>query len=234
MFLRIGILLAATAAACELSLEDKEIFLRNAKMIDSRELSMGITNSRRAVLDDGKLRHDAHIQTVNLAKAEFEGNRGKEINFRDTYKFNIAGYELAKLLGLECMVPPSIERRVAGNSAAVTWWVDNTMMTELDRNKKKLEAPDPVDWNRQMHIVRVFDQLIFNTDRNLGNMVITKDWKIWMIDHTRAFRMLHTLQTPKNLVQIDRKLLARLRDLNKADAQVKLKGWLNNMEIDGL
>ncbi|MGH9659895.1 MAG: hypothetical protein ACRD96_15200, partial [Bryobacteraceae bacterium] len=102
------------------------------------------------------------------------------------------------------------------------------------RNKKKLEAPDPVDWNRQLHIVRVFDQLIVNTDRNLGHLVITMDWKIWMIDHTRAFRMLHTLQTPKNLVQIDRKLLARLRDLSKADAQVKLKGWLNNMEIDGL
>jgi hypothetical protein len=29
-----------------------------------------------------------------------------------------------------------------------------------------------------MYVCRVFDQLIYNTDRNLGNLVITKDWKL--------------------------------------------------------
>ena len=39
-----------------------------------------------------------------------------------------------------------------------------------------------------MQIVRLFDQLIYNIDRNLGNLMITNDWTIWAIDHTRAFR----------------------------------------------
>ena len=38
--------------------------------------------------------------------------------------------------------------------------------------------------------VRMFDQLIYNVDRNLGNLVIDKNWTIWMIDHSRAFRLL--------------------------------------------
>ena len=36
--------------------------------------------------------------------------------------------------------------------------------------------------------VRVFDELIANRDRNIGNMLWTSTWKMWMIDHTRAFR----------------------------------------------
>ena len=148
---------------------------------------MGVTNSQRATLDDGQRKHDAHIQTVDISKNSFQTLRGTELNFRDSYKFNMAAYELDKLLDLN-MVPVSVERKVGGQQAAVTWWVDDAMMTELDRQKKKAQSPDLPSWNKQMYVCRVFDQLIYNTDRNLGNLVITKDWNIWMIDHTRAFR----------------------------------------------
>ena len=156
---------------------------------------MGITNSQRATLDDGRLKHDAHIQTVDIQKASFQTATRTELNFRDSYKFNMAAYELDKLLELN-MVPVSVERKVGGDMAAVTWWVDDTLMTELDRHKKKMEPPDLKTWNPQMYVCRVFDQLIYNTDRNLGNLVITKDWKIWMIDHTRAFRTMKDLPDP--------------------------------------
>ncbi|MBI3472992.1 MAG: hypothetical protein HY013_16670, partial [Candidatus Solibacter usitatus] len=122
-----GLVAAATLAAYSgpgLSHEEMESFLKSAKVLETKELSIGVTNSKRAVLqsEDGKLKHDAHIQTVNISKAEFEGTRGKEINFRDKYQFNIAAYELDKILQLN-MTPPSVERKVAGQSAAVTWWV---------------------------------------------------------------------------------------------------------------
>ena len=41
--------------------------------------------------------------------------------------------------------------------------------------------------------MRVFDELIANTDRNLGNMLIDRQWKLWLIDHSRAFRLHETL-----------------------------------------
>ncbi|MBI1786470.1 MAG: hypothetical protein HYR60_02825 [Acidobacteria bacterium] len=224
---------AAQPAPARFSQQEMEKFLLEAKILEKKELSTGVTNSQRAVLDNGEFKHDAHIQTVSIAKSEFEGTRGKEINFKDSYKFNMAAYELDKILGLH-MVPPSVERKVAGQSAALTWWVDDTWMTELQRVKGKTEPPDQANWNKQMYIVRVFDQLIYNTDRNLGNLVIDKSWKIWMIDHTRAFRMQEGLQNKANLVQCDRKLLAALRGLNRDELTGKLKPYLTAMEIKGL
>jgi hypothetical protein len=216
-----------------LSRAEMEEFLIKAKVVERRNLSMGITNSQRATLDDGRLKHDAHIQIVDIQKTSFQTVRGTELNFRDSYKFNMAAYELDKLLELN-MVPVSVERKVGGNMAAVTWWVDDALMTELNRKKKKVEPPNLHSWNQQMYVCRVFDQLIYNTDRNLGNLVITKDWKIWMIDHTRAFRMLLALENPKNLVRCDRKLLAKLRELNKDALKKGLGRYLNLSEIEGL
>ncbi len=170
---------------------------------------------------------------MDISKTSFQTTRGTELNFRDSYKFNMAAYELDKLLELN-MVPVSVERKVGGSMAAVTWWVDDFLMMELDRKKKKMEAPHPETWNPQMFVCLVFDQLIYNTDRNLGNLVITKDWKIWMIDHTRAFRMLKDLQTPQNLVQCDRKLLAKMRELSSEVLNQKLGRDLNDVEIDAI
>jgi hypothetical protein len=217
-----------------LTYEEKEQFLRTANIVQTRDLATGVTNSRRAVMDDGKIKHDAHIQTIEVSKASYQTQRGTELNFRDSYKYNMAAYELAKLLGIENMIPPSVERKVGGTSAAVTWWVDDSMMTELDRTKKSQQPPDLDRWNKQMYVVRVFDQLIYNTDRNLGNLVIDKEWNIWMIDHTRAFRLMSKLENPKNLAQCDRNLLAKLKALDKKSIQQRVGKFLTGMEIDGV
>jgi hypothetical protein len=209
-----------------------EVFLRTGKVVEERAASRGVTNSKIVTLDDGKLKHRAHIQTVDISKNSFQTDRGTEINFRDSYKFNIAAYELDKLLELE-MVPPSVERKVRGDAAAFTWFIEDTMM-EVDRKKKNLEPPDQQLWNQQMYLCRVFNQLIYETDPNLGNLLITKDWKICLIDHTRAFRTSKDLQNSKNLVQCDRKLLAKLRELNKEVLQEKLGPYLTKTEIEGI
>jgi len=223
---------AESASPPALTRAQMEEFLLTAKVVERKHLSMGITNSERAVLDNGNLRHDAHIQSVDISKTFFQTIQGTEVNFRDCYKFDVAAYELDKLLNLN-MVPVTVERK-AGDMAAVTWWVDDTLMTELVRKKKKMEPPNQHYWNQQMYICRVFDQLIYNTDRNLGNLVISKDWKVWMIDHTRAFRTMKDLQSPKNLVQCDRQLLGKLRELNKQVLTEKMQKYLTPIEIEGL
>jgi hypothetical protein len=99
---------------------EREDFLLNAKIVSRKDLSVGVTVSQRATLTDATLTHDAHIQTIDERKVRFEGARGVELNFRDSYKFNIAAYRLDRLLGLN-MIPVSVERSVAGKHAAVTW-----------------------------------------------------------------------------------------------------------------
>lgn len=237
-FLLVGLILAGSAWAWQdalhLTLEEKEHFLRTAKIIRLKRLSEGITGSMRATLTDGKLTHDAHVQTIDEYKPVFTSMLGTEINFKDTYKGNIAAYRLAKLLGIAHMVPPSVYRKVQGNSAAVTWWVDNVLMTEKQRYFKKITPPDPDKWNKQIYIVRVFDQLIYNTDRNLGNLLITTDWRIKMIDHTRAFRLYRKVKNPKDLVKCDRKLLEALKRLDEATLRRELEPYLNKLEIRAL
>ncbi len=219
-------------ARAQLTCQEMEAFLRAGKIGPQRNIPKGVTSPKQATLDDGKMKHDAGIQTVHEAKSSYQTSRGTELNFKDFWEFNVAGYELAKILDLN-MVPPYVERKVGGKAASLTWWVDNSML-EGERLRRKMEPPDVESWNRQMYAARVFRHLIYDTDANLTNFLITPDWQLWMIDFTRAFRASKDLPNPKDLVQCDRKLLAKLRELNKPLLQSRLKPYVNEMEIEGL
>ena len=215
--------------------EQKEEFLLNAKVSSSKGIGVGINNTRRATLSDGTLTHDAHIQTVDIRKHEFKTLNGIELNFRDSYKYNIAAYRLDRLLGLN-MVPVSVERKVAGDTASMTWWVDDVMMMEAERYKKKVKVPPQRNaaWNDQMYQVRVFNQLVFNNDPNLGNLLITNDWKIRLIDYFRAFRTQKSLRNPENLVRCDRRIYDALHELNADVLNREIGDYLTKTEVRGI
>jgi hypothetical protein len=217
-----------------LTLDQKEEFLRTAEIKTMRGAKKGITGTVRATLSNGTLTHDASIQKIDEEKARFETARGTELQFRDSYKFNIAAYKLGRLLGLGEMIPPSVERNFSGSRAAWTWWVEDVNMDESQRLKKKEFGPDKEKWSRQYMIMKVFDQLIANTDRNMQNLLYDKDWRLWMIDHTRAFRIRHTLTDVKTLSNCDKQLLTRLKELTQAKLDAELKGWLRDMEIKAI
>jgi len=218
-----------------LTIEQKEEFLRTARVLSEKSSKKGITDTRRVTLSDGKITHDASVQRIDEHKDTFQGADGTtEVNFKDTYKFNIAAWKLARLLGIDDMMPPYIERKYQGQAASFSWWVEDVMMDEEDRTFKKMSAPNTDAWNQEMYVVRVFDQLIYNTDRNLTNVLIDKQWRIWMIDHSRAFRIRRDLRNPKNLVQCDRKLLARMKALDEATLRRQLSPYLSQFEIKSL
>lgn len=223
---------AATANDQGLTCTEMEEFLRLGKIVAQKSIPKGVTLPQRATLEYKGMKHDAAIQTIDISKAEFKTALITELNFRDSWKYNVAGYELAKILELN-MVPPYVERAAGGHDASLSWWVDNTMM-ELERMHRKLDAPDVEAWNKQMYAVRVWHELIYDTDPNLTNLLITKDWQLWIIDFTRSFRLFKELRSPKNLVQCDRRLLARLRSLDRDMVTQKLSRWLTKSEIDGV
>jgi hypothetical protein len=212
-----------------------EDFLLHADVLRTRGVSTGITGTQRATLSDGKLTHDASVQTIDIYKASFQTARGTELNFRDSYKYNIAAYRLDRLLALN-MIPVSVERSVQGKSGAVTWWIDNVKMMEKDRFQKKIEPPDQSGWNDQIYQARVFNELVYNTDANLGNLLITNDWRLWMVDFSRAFRLQKDLREPKNLMncKLDRRFYNALRALNQQTIEAKLGDVLRENEISGL
>jgi len=237
----VGLLACTAIARCaddpglKLTPDQKEEFLRKAKILQTHDAKKGITGTVRVTMTDGTVTHDASVQRIDESKAMFTPDTGPpEPNFVDSYRYNIAAWRLARELGLEDMVPPSVERSYNGAAGAFTWWVEDVLMDEAERTAKKIPTPDPDHWNSEMYVVRVFDQLIYNTDRNLTNLLIDKQWRIWMIDHTRSFRLYKSLRDPKNLVQCDRNLLAKLKTLDAATMQKDLGKYATKAEITSL
>ena len=211
-----------------------EEFLLRARIVATRPAGSGVTNSLRVTLSDGTLTHDAQIQMVDQAKSIFKPDSGPpEFNFMDSYRFNVAGYRLAVLLGLD-NVPMSVERRYNGRPAAFTWWIDDVMMDEKARIAKVLRGPDGERTAMQVHIMRVFDELIQNRDRNMGNLLWTTDWKMWLIDHTRAFRTGDDLLKPAALERIERSLFENIRGLTRETLAKAVGRALSDIEINTL
>jgi len=199
-----------------LSGQQKEEFLLNAKVTKSTHTRKGVTEPWQLTLSDGTVTHDALYQTIDELKPQMQFADGHvEYNFKDSYHYNIAGYELAKLVGLDNMIPVTVERRWNGMKGSLSWWVSDYMMDEGDRMQKNQDSPDPDAWNKQMYKIRVFDELVYDTDPNLTNVLITKDWKIWRVDFSRAFRSWKKLRNPGNLVMCDKNLLEKLKALNE-------------------
>lgn len=221
---------SAQDAAPGLSAAEMEAFLLDAELSDFRSAGAGVTGSQRATASDGRLTHDVHIQTVDVSRSRFVARGARvELNFRDSYRYNIAAYRLAALLGLD-NVPMSVPRRVDGESAAVTWWVDDVAMTERERLDQRTLGPDPAKTTRQFYAHYVFDELIQNRDRNHGNILWTSDWKMWLIDHTRAFRRDVELTEPERLTRIGRDLLDSLRGLTPEALEAAVEDHLTGGE----
>jgi hypothetical protein len=212
--------------------QQKEDFLLKAKVIHSSHTAKGVTEPWHLTLSDGTTTHDANFQPVDEITPKMQFADGHtEFNFKDSYKYDIAGYELAKLVGMDNMVPVAVERSWNGMKGAMVWWVPDVAMDEGERMQKNVAAPDPDGWNKQMYKIRVFDELIYDTDPNLTNVLITKDWKIWRIDFSRAFRTWKKLQYPQNLVMCDKTLLEKLKALNEDDLKASTKKELTGSEI---
>lgn len=209
-------------------------FLSTARIVGGKNIPVGVTHPVRVTLDDGHMRHDAAFSTIDERVPVWKGkNNTTELDFVDSYQYTIAAYRVAELVGLDEMMPVTVERRWEQSKGGLSWWVDGAF-DEQQRLKKGLKPPDPDAWNDQMHRMKVFAQLVGDTDRNLGNILIGPDWKLWMIDFTRAFRRTHKLLNVSNLQRCDRHLLDRLRGLTKEAVAQKTKPYIGGPEVDAL
>ena len=225
---------AQVASAATLDRGAQAEFLRTAKVIRSRQLSSGVTSPFRLTLDAGGVTHDAAFQSINERRTQADfGTRGQEVNFTDSHHFNLAAFTIAGLVGLGGMMPVTVHRTWNGREGTITWWIDDAF-DERTRLKEKRQPPNALAWSHQMHKMRVFAALVGDSDRNLGNVLITGDWKLWMIDFTRAFRLWSGLQYPADLTQIDRALLARLRALDADQVRAATAHCVSPFEASAL
>ncbi len=82
--------------------EEMAHFLLTAEVISSSRSEIGVTRPWVLTLSDGRLTHDASFNSVDEHEALKEFRDGTfEVNFIDSYRYNLAGYRLAELLGLD-------------------------------------------------------------------------------------------------------------------------------------
>ncbi len=224
---------AAPAKSALLTREQMRDFLLTAEVVSFKEIGKGVTRPKRLTLTKDGRTFDAAFQSVDERKLTNEVGGKTVQNFVDAYRYNLAAYALASLVGLDHMMPVHVERKWKNETGSLSWWQE-TLMDEGERQKKKIQPPNPLDWNAQMFRMRVFAALIRDTDRNQGNILITPAWKVMMIDFTRAFRTQTELVTPATLARVDKALLARMEGLTEDRIKAAVGKYLTDDEIEAI
>ncbi|MBD3413708.1 MAG: hypothetical protein GF421_04655 [Candidatus Aminicenantes bacterium] len=155
-----------------------EEFLQTAEIIKSEDIGEGVTKPYRLYMKEGDIEHSGCWKNPS----------GMQKGYLEGWQYEIAAYEMDKLLGLH-MVPPTVEREFNGKKGSLQLWVTSEM-SDLDRMEKGMGIPKTyvVKWNRRKYLTRAFDCLIANEDRTQQNIRYTKDWRTLLIDHSRSFR----------------------------------------------
>jgi len=202
--------------------QEFEEFLATAELDRVEDIPVGVTKPLRGYFAAGGL----------LESMSFKGIQpGRYNGFWESYRSEIASYELDKLLDLQ-MIPPTVEKRVEGSLGAAVMWVKPV------KSFKEMggpPTPPPIHmarWNKQMIRAKMFDCLIYNKDPNLGNWLVDPAWNLLLIDHTRSFtadkKMAHDLQ------RIDSELWQRMKALTEEQLTQALDKWLDKRMIRGL
>jgi hypothetical protein len=113
----------------------------------------------------------------------------------------------------------------------------------MDYAKKQKDKIDPPSYkilpmNRSNYLRWIFDNLIANEDRHLRNILITEDWTLILIDHSRSFRtskkFTKKLIYEKKMKQLPRDIYQKLRALTFESIQEAMGSYLRDNEIEAV
>jgi hypothetical protein len=203
-----------------------EQFLSKARVRRVRAIGTGVTLPERATLEMNGVTRDAAFKTIDERKVGVTqfASGPPEVNFQDSWQTEIPAYVVDRIIGLG-MVPATVERTINGKTGSLQWWVES-MMSEMERRKQALAPPDEEAWNRLVLKMRLFDQLIANVDRHLNNILVTKEFELRLIDHSRSFRATKELREPGQLTRFSQSLLTGIEKLEFQDLKKKAGRYL--------
>ena len=208
-------------------------YLETARVVSSKRTGEGTNGAQKVLLEKDGVEMHAVFRDWSVERRRLQMADGTvRLNFRDDCVFELAAYRLSRLLGLD-NVPPVARRTIKGRKGTLQIWVENALM-EKKRAQDKIQAPNRVHWVYQKQLMHVFDNLIENDDRNQGNILFDSNWKLWLIDHTRAFRYSKKLPNPKMVRYCPRVVWEGLNKLDRELLEKELKGTLGKAEIGSL
>jgi hypothetical protein len=231
-----AVLAAGTPSTQVIQGPEVEQFLRKARFVAREPLGSGVTQSLKVTLELDGQRQFAVLKTIDQKRPGARVNAGgeMEIDFQDSWRTEVAAYELDKLLGLG-MVPATIERTspYEDQPASLQLWVEASM-SEAKRREKAVIPPDAIKWSSQLVATNIFDALIFNTDRHPDNLLITDTFDVRLIDHSRSFRPNAELRNKDDLMRFPRDLVEKIERLDKGTVEKHLGDYLSLTQMEGL
>ena len=217
--------------------QEIEEFLRTAEIVSRERVGEGINNPLKVLLAKDGIQMYAVFRDVHVESNQRKMNDGTtKYFFRDDSRFECAAYELSKLLGLDT-VPPAVERKIQGKQETLQAWVENVTTEKALREETDVPPSGGINrwrWIMQRQNIYIFDNLIYIGDRNLGNILVEPDWRLWMISHTRAFRRWKQLLNPDQIQFAERSLWEKLQALDETEVRERLEKFLNPAEMNGL
>ena len=214
-----------------------EDFMRTAPVTNVEDIGTGVTKPWRVTQERDGMVNDAvfKYEDTNPGMQDADKYISRRFNDSDRYQYDVAAYKLDRMLGWQ-MVPTAVLAEVKDKPGALSDWVTGAI-NERDR----LEAELPFEGNckqwEQYRLRFVFDILIHNVDRNLTNILWTKDdFMMKFIDHSLAFRS--TEKRPKQYRKVDLEvsdlLASRLQRLNEKDLNTQLRPYLHPRQIEAI
>lgn len=207
-------------------------FLREARVVSSRLFGEGITGLKQLVLEHNGVTARGAFHEIDDLSRDMRMDSGFYRRYYDSYRGQCAAYEIARLLEFD-NVPPVVCRRIEGTDGSVQFWIEDSLLEE-ERAKQGLRPPDAQDWMRQMQRMRLFDNLIFNDDRHARNFLYDSNWKLWLIDHTRAFQTPTELRDPGKTTLCERDVWERLQRVTRRQLEDATSEYLNSDQVRGL
>ena len=165
---------------------------------------------------------------------DFRFSDGREVeDVRDSYRHEIAAYELDRLLGLD-IVPPCVERKIGSKTGSLCFWVEGSM-TEAERRERGLQPSDPEWYKGQLWEIELFQQLIADVDySDLRNLIVDDRLRIHKVDSSMAFDPEPDLLTGLYSSHLSRRLINGLENLEKKQLNTVLQPWLHKDQRSAL
>ncbi|MCX6559016.1 MAG: hypothetical protein NTZ26_00750 [Candidatus Aminicenantes bacterium] len=168
------------------------------------------------------------------ARAIFKyGYRARPHPQAHNYRYELAAYELSKVLELE-IVPPTVERTVEGVAGALQLFIEGCV-SERDFARAGSRPPDPQALRNSLDTVRLLEALSGDSCGNKDDTYIHPDtWKACRVDFAEAFPPRPTLSEDCSIERCPRSLYERMLRMDPTSTKKSLKAWLSDDEIEAL
>ena len=204
---------------------DMEEFLRTAPVeAVIRGAQPGRTEPWTVVLADGEAACRAIFKYVD---------RRRPSVLPDSYKYELAAYEVARQLGLD-IVPVVVERKIEGRPGSLQLLVEDAV-SESARRVNGLEPPDPAALRDRLEAVKVFALLVDDECEDLEDTFVeTGTWEVHRVDFSEAFGLSPDPRPGCLPGTVPEDLLAKLKHLDDERLATRLSRYLDKKEIQAL